>query len=155
MKKDEIRETLSKKMAALNTTQSEIAKAQSQIAKKQRTIEKAKLDIQILEDSISDKREAVESLEAKARFQQERIGAISMILGQAEVLDAERTEMLERWNAAGAWGMDLARMRAEKADPTSEYNVTGRRVDELNVLLEKLYRDALAEYHRIFVREEE
>lgn len=156
MSKENIRETLAKKTAALATTESDISKTEAQIERRRRAIEKAKIEIAQAEASIEQKTEALEVLREKAEFQKRRVSAITFALGEAEAMTTEHTALSsERAAEVASWEGDIKRSRAEKDDPKSKWRTITKRLDELESNIEVATARASAEYNRVFIRGEE
>lgn len=147
-----IRELHQKKSNAIYTTQCEIEKVETNIERKERIIAKLELDIENQRAAIEDKEDKKAELEAKLAFQTERAETLARYVAEYEALDAELDEAYARKTEISQWGMDLDRMRADKADPNSEFNVLSRRIDELYKERKRKLDFANAEYHQPYVR---
>lgn len=151
MKKD-IEQLLHKKTTAISTTESEIQKLDTNIERKERIIAKAELEIENQRAAIEDKLEKRAELEHRASFQTERVEALQRYVDESEALEAELEGLYERKDALSDWGTDLARMRADKGDPESEWSKVSARIEEIYKEQKRLMDFANFEYNMAWIR---
>lgn len=150
----DMKEVLTKKLGALSTTQGEIDRLDANIERKRRIISKAEAEIESQLSAIEEKESKRADFSERLGFQQERIEAIERLIARAEEIEQELPKLYAEKESLSQWGMDIARMRADKEDLDSEYNIVSRKIDEAYAERGRLAEMVNAEYLKPYVKAE-